>query len=164
MLVTFLLLMVEVPGRPEAVVPRDALKIVGVGAEVGVRAGLKTEEKMIAKKRMAKRPTAMLETETSIAVKKAAQGATVVTRPATKRCDAPDRCVAFAVERAIRRKYAPTSSPSLPAKLTRVAVTMTEVSGKKSRTLLSAMHQASFFRSLVKGVEMRSLSRWGISR
>ena len=45
MLVTFLLLMLEVPGRPGAVLPREALEIVGVVAEVGVGAGVETEEK-----------------------------------------------------------------------------------------------------------------------
>ena len=83
---------------------------------------------------------------------------------ATKRCDAPDRSVAFAGERAIRRKYAPTSSPSLPAKLTRVAATATGFLAEKSRTPSSVMHQASFSTSLVNGVQMRSLGRWGISR
>ena len=74
----------------------------GVGAEVGVGAEAETEEKKVAKKRMAKRPKSTPATETSTAVREATQGATVVVRPATKRCDAPDRCVAFAAERAIR--------------------------------------------------------------
>ena len=50
MLVTLLLLMLEVPGSPGVVVPREALEIEGVGAEVGVAAGVETEEKMVAKK------------------------------------------------------------------------------------------------------------------
>ena len=108
--------------------------------------------------------TTMPATETSTAVTKAKQGATVVARSATKRCDAPDRCVAFAAERAIRRKYAPTSSPSLPAKLTRVAATVTGFSAEENRTPSSAMHHASFSTSPVNGVQMRSLGRWGISR
>ena len=164
MLVTLLLLMLEVPGKPGGVVSREALEIVEIGAEVGVGAGVETEEKKVAKKRMAKRQTSMPATETSTAVKEATQGATVVVRSATKWCDAPDRCVAFAAERAIRRKYAPMSSPSLPAKLTRVAATVTESSTGKSRTPSSAMHQASVSTSLVNGVQMRSLGRWGISR
>ena len=140
MLVTLFLLMLEVPGRPGAVVPREALKIVGVGAEVAVGAEVGTEEKRVAKKRMVKQPTAMLATETPTAVKETTQGATVVARSATKRCDAPDRCVAFAAERAIWQKYALTSSPSLPAKLTRVAATVKRFSAEKSRTSSSAMH------------------------
>ena len=164
MLVTLLLLMLEVPGSPRGVVPREALEIVGVGAEVGVGAGSETEEKNVAKRRIAKRRTSMPATETSTARKEATQGAAVAARPATKRCDAPDRCVAFAAERAIRRKYAPTSSPSLPAKLTRVAATATGFLAEKSRTPSSAMHQASFSTSLVNGLQIRSLGRWGISR
>ena len=164
MLVTLLLLMLEVPGSPRGVVPREALEIVGVGAEVGVGAGSETEEKNVAKRRIAKRRTSMPATETSTARKDATQGAAVAARPATKRCDAPDRCVAFAAERAIRRKYAPTSSPSLPAKLTRVAATATGFLAEKSRTPSSAMHQASFSTSLVNGLQIRSLGRWGISR
>ena len=39
---------------------------------------------MVAKKRMAKRPTAMLATKTLTVVKEATQGATVVARSATK--------------------------------------------------------------------------------
>ena len=152
MLDTLLLLMLEVPGSPGGVVPREALEIGGVGAEVGVGAGAETEEKNMAKRRMAKRRTSMPATETSMARKEATQGAAVVVRPATKRCDAPDGCVAFAAERSIRRKCAPTSSPSSPAKLTRVAATATGFLAEKSRTPLSAMHQASFFTSLVNGV------------
>ena len=102
-----------IPASPGGVVPREALEIVGVGSEVGVGVGAETEEKKVAKRRMAKR-TSMPATETSTARKEATQGAAVVVRPATKQCDAPDRCVAFAGERAIRRKYTPTSSPSLP--------------------------------------------------
>ena len=165
MLATLLLLMLEVPGSPGGVVPREALKIVGVGAEVGVGVGTETEEKKVAKRRMANRRTPMPATETSTARKEAMQGAAVVVRPATKRCDASDRCVAFAAKRAIRRKYAPTtSSPFLPAKLTRAAATATGFSAEKSRTPSSVMHQASFSTSLVNGVQMRSLGRWGISR
>ena len=159
MLVTLLLLMLEVPGNPGGVIPREALEIVGVGAEVGVGAGAETEEKNMAKRRMAKRRTSMPATETSMERKEATQGTAVVVRPATKRCDAPDGCVAFAAERAIRRKCAPTSSPSSPAKLTRVTATATGFLAEKSRTPLSAMHQASFFTSLVNGVQMRSLGR-----
>ena len=89
--------MLEVPRRPGAVEPREALKIVGVGAEMGVGVAVETEKKRAAKKRMAKPPTAMLETEMSMAVTEATQGETVVVRSATKRCDASDRCVAFAM-------------------------------------------------------------------
>ena len=115
------------------------------GAEVGVGAGAETEEKKVATKRMTKQQTSMPAKETSTAVREATQGATVVIRPATKRCNTPDRCVAFAAERAIRRKYAPTSSPSLPAKLTRVAATTKGFSAEKSRTPSSAMQQAKVF-------------------
>ena len=153
MLVTLLLLMPEVPGRPGAVVPREALEIVRVGAEGGVGGGVETEERKVAKKRMAKRQKSMRATEASTAVKEATQGATVVARSATKRCDAPDRCVAFAAERAIRRKYAPTTSPFLPAKVTQVAATVTGFSVEKSRTPSSAMHQASFSTFLVNRVQ-----------
>ena len=162
MLVTLLFLMLEVSGRLGAVVPHEALKVVGVGAEVGVGAGGETGEKKVAKKK--KRQTSMPATETSTAVKEATQGATVVSRLATRRCDAPDRCVAFAAERVIRRKYTPTSSPSLPAKLMRVAATVTEFSAEKSRTPFSMMHQARFSTSLVNRVKTRSLGRWRISR
>ena len=164
MLATLLLLMLEVPGSPGGVVPSEALEIVGVGAEVGVGAGAEAEEKKVAKRRMAKRQASMPATKTSTARKKATQGAAVEVRPATKRCDAPDRCVAFAAERAIRRNFSPTSSPFLPAKLTRAAATATVFSAEKSRTPLSVMHQASFSTSLVNGVQMRSYGRWGISR
>ena len=110
-------------------------------------------------KRMAKLQISIPATETSTAVKEATQGATVVARSGTKRCDAPDRCVAFAAERAIRRKCAPASSPSLLAKLTRVAATVTGFSAEKSRTPSSAMHKARFLTSLVNEVQMRSLGR-----
>ena len=110
MLITLLLLMLGVSGRPGAVVPGEALEIVGVGADMGVGAGVETKEKKVAKTKMAKRQTSMPATETSTVIKEATQGATAVARLATKRCDAPDRCVAFAAERAIRRKYASTSS------------------------------------------------------
>ena len=83
-----LLLMLEVPGRPGTVVPREALEVVGVGAEVGVGAGVETEEKRVAKKRMAKPPTAMLKMETSTVISEPTQGVTIVVRSATKRCDA----------------------------------------------------------------------------
>ena len=164
MLAKLLLLMLENPGSPGGVVPREALEIVGVGAEVGVEAGAETGEKKVAKIRMAKRQTSTPATETSTVVRETTQGAAVVVRLATKRCDAPDRCVAFAVEMAIRRKYAPTSSPFLPAKLTRVAARATGFLAEKSRTPSSTMHQASFSTSLVNGVQMRSHGRWGISR
>ena len=95
MLVTLLLLMLEVPGSLGAVVPREALEIVGVGPEVGVGAGTETEEKKEAKIRMAKKQTSTPATETLTAVREATQGAAVVVRPAAKRCAAPDRCVAF---------------------------------------------------------------------
>ena len=159
MLVTLLLLMLEVPGSPDGIVPREALEIVGVEAEVGVGAGAETEEKKVAKRRMAKRQTSMPATETSTARKEVTQDEAVVVRPAIKRCDALDRCVAFAAERAIRT-FAPTSSPFLPAKLTRAAA----FSAEKSRTPSSVMHQASFSTILVKGVQMRLHGRWGISR
>ena len=165
MLVTILLLMLAIPGRLGAVVPREALEIVGVGEEVGVGAGVETEEKKLAeKKRMAKRETSMPATEMSTAVKESTQGATVVARLVTKLCDASDRCVAFAAESVIWRKYTPTSLPSLPAKLTRVAATVTGFSAEKNRTPFSVMHQASFLTSLVNRVQTRSLGRWGISR
>ena len=98
---------VEVPGRRGAVVPRKALEIWGSeqrwvwerGGNGGEKGGEKKDDQ---------RQTSMPATETSTAVKEAAQGATVVARSATKRRDAPDRFVAFAAERAIRRKYAPT--------------------------------------------------------
>ena len=106
----------------------------------------------------------MLATEKSMVVKEATQGATVVARPAKNQCDAPDRCVAFAAERAIRRKYAPMSSPSLPTKLTRVAAIVAGFSAEESKTPSSAMYLTSFSTSLVKGIEMCSLGRWGISR
>ena len=51
MLVTLLLLKLEVPGRLGAVIPRETLNLVGVGAEVGVGAGVETEEKRVAKKK-----------------------------------------------------------------------------------------------------------------
>ena len=54
MLAMLLLLMLEVPGSSGGVVPREALEIVRVGAEVGVVAGAETEEKKMAKRRMAK--------------------------------------------------------------------------------------------------------------
>ena len=164
MQVTIFLLTLEIPGSPGGVVPSEALEIVGVGAEVGVGVGAETEEKKVAKRRMAKRRILMPAPETSTARKEATQGATVVVRPATKQCDAPDRCVAFAAVRAIRRKYAPTSSPSLPAKLTRVAATATGFLAEKSRMPSYAMHQASVSTSLVDRVQMRSHGRWGISR
>ena len=164
MLVTLLLLILEAPERLETVVPREGLEVVGVGAEVGVGGGVKMEEKRMAKKRMAKPPTVMLMTKTSTAVKEATQGVTVVVRSFTKRCDVPDRYVAFAGERAIRLKYAPTSSPSSPAKLTRVATTVTGFSAKMSKMPSTAMNQVSVLTSLVKGIEMRSLGRWGIFR
>ena len=52
MLATLLLLMLEIPGSPGGGVPREALEIVWVGAEVGVGAGAETEEKKVAKRRM----------------------------------------------------------------------------------------------------------------
>ena len=67
-----------------AVVPREALEVVGVGTEVGVGAGVETEEKRVAKKRIAKPSTTMLMTETSAAVKGPTQGVTVVARSAIK--------------------------------------------------------------------------------
>ena len=165
MLVTLLLPMLEVPRSPGGVVPREALEIVGVGAEVGVGAGAETEEKKVAKRRMAKRQTSIPATETSRARKEATQGAAVVVRPATKRCDAPDRCVAFTAKSATRRKYAPTtSSPFLPEKLARAAAKATRFSAEKSRTPSSVMHKARLLMSLVYGVQMRSHGRWEISR
>ena len=59
MLVTLLLLMPEVQGRPWGGVPREALEIVRVGAEVGMGAVVETEEKKVAKRRMIKRQTSM---------------------------------------------------------------------------------------------------------
>ena len=106
-------------------------------------------------KKMVKRPTSKPGTETSTAVKGATQGTAAVASSATNWCDAPGRCVVFAAKRAIRRKYAPTSSPSSPAKLPRVAATVTGFSAEKSRMPSSAMHQASFSTSLVNGVHMR---------
>ena len=150
--VTLLLLMLEVPGTA---VPCEALEVMGVGAKVDVGGDARVENggENDGEKKMAKQPPTMLTTETSTALKEATQGVTVVARSGTKQCDAPDRCVAFAVERAIRLSYAPTSSPSLPVKLTRVAATVTGVLGEDSRTPLSTMHQARF--SMVKGVIVR---------
>ena len=53
MLVKFLLLMLEVPGRLGTVVPCEALEVVGVGAEVGMGAhvGVETQEKRWRKKK-----------------------------------------------------------------------------------------------------------------
>ena len=136
MLATLLLLLLEVPGSPGGVVPREALKLVGVGAEVGVGAGAETEEKKVAKTRMAKRQTSTPATETSTAVREATQGAAVMARPATKRCDAPDRCVAFAAERAIRQKHAPTSSPFFACEA--------DASGSDSDGVLSGEEQDAF--------------------
>ena len=133
MLVTLLLLMLEAPEILGTVASREALELVGVETEGGVRTGVETEEKRVAKKRMAKPSTAMMTTETSTAMKEATQGVTVVARSATKRCDAPDSCVTFS-KKVIRLKYAPTSSLSLPAKLTRVAATVARFSAEKSRT------------------------------
>ena len=48
MLVTLLLRMLEVSGSPGAVVPREELETVGIGAEVGAGAGAETEEKKVA--------------------------------------------------------------------------------------------------------------------
>ena len=62
------MLMLGVPGRPGAVVPREALEIVGVGTEVGMGARMKTEENTLAKKWMAKRQTLMPATETVTAM------------------------------------------------------------------------------------------------
>ena len=60
MLVALLLLMLEVPGRPGTVIPCEALKVVELMQEM--------EEKRIARKKMTKPPTAMLATETSMAL------------------------------------------------------------------------------------------------
>ena len=84
----------------------------------GGRGGNRGEKGCKNKYYMTKRQTSTPATETSTAVEEATQGATVIARSPTKRCDAPDRCVAF------------------------------------------TMHQASFFTSLVNGVQMRSLGRW----
>ena len=68
MLVTILLLMLEVSGRPGTVVPREVLEVVGVGAEVGVEAdaGVGMEEKVrtrvMAQKTATKRLTRHLRT------------------------------------------------------------------------------------------------------
>ena len=66
-------------------------------------AGAEMKEKKVVKRRMAKRRTSMPATETSTARKEATQGAAVVVRPASKRCDTPDRCAAFAAEKVIRQ-------------------------------------------------------------
>ena len=126
--------MLEVPGSPGGVVPREALEIVGVGAEVGVGAGAETEEKKVEKKRMAKRQTSTPATGTSTAVREATQDAAVVVRPTTKRCDAPDRCVASAVERVIRR------TPNVVTIFTCEA----DVSGSDSDGVLSGEEQEAF--------------------
>ena len=79
------------------------------------------------------------------------------------------RCVAFAVEMAIQRnmrqvcsvcggKYAPTSLPSVPANVTRVAATVTGVSAEKSRTPSSAMHR-QFFQRAYKTAKIFSQKR-----
>ena len=80
----------------------------GSSGKTGGRSTPRGARNRVAKRRMVKRQTSMPATETSTAVKEATQGATVVARSATKRWDAPDRCLAFAAERVIRRKYAPT--------------------------------------------------------
>ena len=138
----------------------------GVGAKVGVGADGRVEmdEKNMAKKRMTKPKTAaMLATETSTELKEATQGVTVVARPATKRCNAPNRCSVCGGKGHSAKVYAnvvtvfacePGASGS----------DSDGVSAEKCRTLSSAMQRTSFFTSLVKGAEILSLGTWGISR
>ena len=165
MLVT-LLLMVEVPGRPGPVVLREALEVVGIGAGVGVGANARVEmkEKNMVRTRMAKPTTAvMLASETSTELQEAMQGATVVARSATKRCKAPDRCSIFGGK---------GHSAKICANVVTVFACEADTSGsdsdgvsaEKCKTFSSAMQQASFSKSPTKGIEMRSLGRWGISR
>ena len=63
MLVTFMLLMLEAPGRPGNVIAREALDVLGVGGKVD--AGTDTGEgmgdkRMARKEKMDKPPTSML--------------------------------------------------------------------------------------------------------
>ena len=105
----------------------------------------------VAKRRMVKRQTSTPATETSTAVREATQGAAVVVRRATKRCDAPDRCVAFAAERAIRQKYAPTSSPFLPE---------ADASGSDSDGVLSGEERDAFVCD-APGKFLEEPGKWG---
>ena len=165
MLVT-LLLMLEVPGRPGYVVLLEALEVMGIGAEVGVGADARVEmkEKNMTRTRMAKATTAvMLASETSTELQEATQGATVGARSATKWCNAPDRCSIFGGK---------GQSAKICANVVTVFAWEADTSGsdsdgvsaEKCKTFSSAMQQARFSTSLTKGIEMRSLGRWGISR
>ena len=138
--------MMEVPRRPGIVILREVLKVVGVGAEVGVgaNAGMEMDEKSRT------RGIAQRTATRRLAHHSRKGSASVAVTMDTKRGDAPNRCVAFAAERVIRLKYAPTSSPPLRMKLTRVEATVTEFSEAKSRTPSSAMHQALFRRAWQK--------------
>ena len=161
-----LLLMLEVLGRPESVVLREAPEVVGIGAEVGVGADARVEmkEKNMVRTRMAKPTTAvMLASETSTELQEVTQGATVVARSATKRRNAPDRCSIFGGK---------GHSAKICANVVTVFACEADTSGsdsdgvsaEKCKMFSSAMQQASFSTSLIKGIEMRSLGRWGISR
>ena len=83
-----------------------------------------------------KSPTAMLAMETSTELKEATQGVTVVARSATKRCDAPDRCVAFAAER--------TRSAKICANVVTVFACEADVSGSDGDGGLSGEEQDAF--------------------
>ena len=110
---------------------------------------------------MDKSPTAMPATETSTALKEVTRSATAVTKSATKRYDAPDRCVVFVVDRVIQPKFVQTSSLSLRMKLTRVTVTGTKFSAERNKRPSSAMHQENPPTSLVRRIVVRFLGRWG---
>ena len=74
--------------------------------------------------------------------------------------------VVFVAERAIQLKSALTSSLPLRVKLTTVAATVTSFSAEKKKTTSSVMHQARFptslVNSLVSGIVMHLVGRWGI--
>ena len=157
MLVTFLLLMLEVPGASVGnVILREALQVVGVVGKVDVGAGVgeRIEEKRLTRtKGVVKTPTAIPATETSTALKDTTRtAATVVARSATEWCDAPDRCVVFVAEMAIQSKSVPTSLLSLRVKLTRVTATGARFSAEKNKRPSSAMYKASFSARLMRGV------------
>ena len=99
----------------------------GVEAEVGkgVNARVEKKEKRMARQKYGQIINSNADDKNVDGFRRGnAQSVTVVARSATKRCHAPDRCVALAAEKAIRLRHAPTSSPSLPVKLTRVAATV----------------------------------------
>ena len=93
MLDTLLLLMLEDPRRPGTVISRKAVEVVEIGGKMGAvaDAGEEMKDKMMAREKMAKPPTAMLATETSAALQKSTRSVIIVATSTTKRCDAPDR-------------------------------------------------------------------------